>query len=202
MPIKYDRIAAHYDKRWRLYIDATLDAVLDVVDFQGNETVLDVPCGTGELAQRLLAEWPDLRITGTDISKEMLAQAIKKDVANRVRWIEADVTGISTLDQSFDYAICTNSFHYFQSPNKALSAIRRVLRPGGKLILLDWCDDYWTCKVCSFWLRLTDKAFHRTYSLKACADLIEENGFEIDRSRRFRINFLWGLLLIECRRIE
>ncbi len=202
MPVKYDRLASHYDKRWRPYIDATLDAVFEVVDFQGNETVLDVPCGTGELAQRLLVEWPDLRIAGIDISKGMLARAKKKDVDNRVRWVEADVTEIPKIGQGFDCVICANSFHYFQTPSKALSAIHQALRPGGKFILLDWCDDYWTCKVCSLWLRLTDKALHRTYSLEACADLIEESGFQIDQSRRFRINFLWGLLLIECHRAD
>jgi len=199
---EYDRIAVNYDSRWRSYIEATLNAVLKAVRFQGDEVVLDVPCGTGELEQRLLAEWPDLRITGADISKGMLAQAMEKDESSRVRWVEADVTKLPMQDQIFDCVICANSFHYFRTPNEALSEIRRVLRPGGRFILLDWCDDYWACKLCSFWLRLSDKAFHRTYSLKACLELAKENGFEIERSRRFRINFPWGLLLVDSRRIE
>ncbi len=200
MRSKYDNLASHYDKRWRPYIEASLNEVLETMDLQGDEAVLDVPCGTGELEQRLLAEWPDLSITGVDISREMLAQAMIKEGASRVCWIEADVTEIPMPDQSVDRVICANSFHYFRTPNDALSEMRRVLRPDGRLVLLDWCDDYWACKACSLWLRLTDVAFHRTYPLKACVELVEENGFEIDRSRRFRINFPWGLLLLECHR--
>ncbi len=199
---EYDRLAAHYDRRWQPYIEATLNAVLEAVEFQGDEAVLDVPCGTGELLQRLIAKWPDLCITGVDLSTGMLAQAKAKDEANRVRWFEADVTELPLPDQSFDCVICANSFHYFRAPNEALAEMRRVLRPGGRLILVDWCDDYWACKVCSLWLRWTDRAFYRTYSLKACVSLAEDASFQIEQGRRFRINWLWGLLLLDCRRME
>ncbi len=199
---EYDRLAARYDRRWQPYIEATLNAVLEAVEFQGDEAVLDVPCGTGELERRLIEKWPDLCITGVDLSTGMLAQAKAKDEANRVRWVEADVAELPLPDQSFDCVICANSFHYFRAPNEALAAMRRVLRPGGRLILVDWCDDYWTCKVCSLWLRWTDKAFYRTYSLKACVSLAEEASFQIEQGRRFRINWLWGLMLLDCRRME
>ena len=199
---EYDRLAASYDRRWQPYIEATLNAVLEAVEFQGDEAVLDVPCGTGELLQRLIAKWPDLCITGVDLSTGMLAQAKAKDQANRVRWVEADVAELPLPDQSFDCVICANSFHYFRTPNGALAEMRRVLRPGGRLILVDWCDDYWTCKVCSLWLRWTDRAFYRTYSLKACVSLAEDASFQIEQGRRFRINWLWGLLLLDCRRME
>ncbi len=52
---EYDRIAPHYDHRWRPYIDATLLTVLEAVQLSGREKVLDVPCGTGELDQRLIS---------------------------------------------------------------------------------------------------------------------------------------------------
>ncbi len=199
---EYDRLAARYDRRWQPYIEATLNAVLEAVEFQGDEAVLDVPCGTGELKRRLIEKWPDLCITGVDLSTGMLAQAKAKDEVNRVRWVEADVAELPLPDQSFDCVICANSFHYFRAPNEALAAMRRVLRPGGRLILVDWCDDYWACKVYSLWMRWTDKAFYRTYSLKACVSLAEEASFQIEQGRLFRINWLWGLILFDCRRME
>lgn len=50
---EYDRIALDYDRRWRPYIDATMQAIVDALELDGNEKLLDVPCGTGELEQRL-----------------------------------------------------------------------------------------------------------------------------------------------------
>jgi ubiquinone/menaquinone biosynthesis C-methylase UbiE len=197
---EFDRIAAEYDRRWRPYIDATMKAVLEAVQFEGHETVLDVPCGTGELERRLLSEWPDLQITGADLSPGMLRQAGEKDVENRVKWIEADVVSLPLPDAAFDYVVCANSFHYFRRPKDSLAELRRVLRPGGTFILVDWCDDYLTCKLCSLWLRWTAAAFYRTHSLRGCRSLLEREGFQIVDAERFRISWLWGLMRFVCRR--
>lgn len=197
---EYDRIAAAYDRRWRPYIDATLKTVLEAVQFEGHETILDVPCGTGELERRLLAKSPQLQITGADLSPGMLQQAGKKDSQQRVKWIEADVVSLPLPDDEFDYIICANSFHYFRRPEKSLEELRRVLHPEGTFILVDWCDDYLSCKVCSLWLRWTDAAFYRTHSLRDCRSLLEREGFQIVAADRFRINWIWGLMRIVCRR--
>jgi ubiquinone/menaquinone biosynthesis C-methylase UbiE len=96
--------------------------------------------------------------------------------------------------RSFDRVFCANSFHYFREPRVALSEMRRVLRPGGLLVLVDWCDDYLTCKACSWWLRWTDPAFHRTYTLRGCQALLEGEGIQVVQRRRFRVGWLWGLM--------
>ena len=78
--------------------------------------------------------------------------------------------------------------------------MRRVLRPGGQLVLIDWCDDYLSCKVCSLWLRLADAAFYRTYTLRRCDALLREARLEIVSAERFRINWLWGMMRLIGRR--
>lgn len=199
---QYDQLAGDYDRRWRPYIDATLSAVQEAVRLDGDETVLDVPCGTGELERRLLARWPALRMTGADVSPGMLEQARNKDTAKRVQWVEADVSRLPMADVEFDWVVCANSFHYFPRPNESLRELRRVLRPGGTLVLVDWCDDYLTCKLCSLWLRWTDSAFFRTYSLDACRLMLEHNGLQVLDQARFRTSWLWGLMRFVCRRAE
>ena len=197
---EYDRIAAEYDRRWRPYIDETLKIVLEAAQFDGREKILDVPCGTGELERRLLEKYPQLNITGADRSPGMLQQAGKKDSQQRVRWIEADVVSLPFPDDEFDHVICANSFHYFRMPEKSLAELRRVLHPAGSFILVDWCDDYLSCKVCSLWLRWTNAAFYRTHSLRDCRSLLERQGFQIVAADRFRINWIWGLMRFVCRR--
>lgn len=171
---------------------------MDAIRFQGDETVLDVACGTGELERRLLDRWPGLRILGADLSFGMLDQAVSKEHRHRVGWLQAESIRLPFPEESFDCCICANSFHYFRSPHACLAEIRRVLRPAGTLILVDWCDDYLSCKLCSFWLRFTQRAFYRMYSRQSCHRLIERAGFRVQRFERFRINWLWGLMRFVC----
>jgi hypothetical protein len=67
------------------------------------------------------------------------------------------------------------------------------------LVLLDWCDDYWMCKLCSLWLRLTDRAFYRMYTTRACRNMLLEAGFDVVGAERFRAGWPWGLMLFVCR---
>jgi ubiquinone/menaquinone biosynthesis C-methylase UbiE len=198
---EYDRLAATYDRRWRSYVDVTLHAVLNGVGFSGHERILDLACGTGELECLLLARWPDLRVVGTDLSLEMLRQAADKSENHRVSWVQAEATCLPFPDSAFDCAACANSFHYFRSPMRALQEVRRVLRPEGNFVLVDWCDDYLSCKLCGVWLRLTDPAFCRTYTVRACRSLLEQAGFEVDVAEHFRVGWVWGMMRFVSRRM-
>jgi ubiquinone/menaquinone biosynthesis C-methylase UbiE len=199
---EYDHLAATYDRRWRHYVATTLRAVIDRVPFQGQERLLDIACGTGELEQLLLSRWPLLRLVGADLSEGMLRQATAKDQGKKVAWIQTDAAHLPFADHSFDYAVCANSFHYFRSPMRALHEIHRVIRPHGFLILDDWCDDYLTCKLCNLWLRLTGRPLEKTYSSKACQSLLQGSGFDVIHGDRFRVEVIWGMMHFICRRRE
>ena len=196
----YDRLATDYDQRWRRYIDATLEAVVEVAPLASAHRVLDVACGTGELERQLLRRRPGLHVTGIDMSSGMLGQARRKHAARQIDWLRGDVRHLPLADASFDVCICANSFHYFREPKARLGELRRVLRPSGSLVLVDWCDDYVMCKLCSVWLRVVNPAFYGTYSLRQCSKLIEQAGFRTTIAERFRINWLWGLMRIVAER--
>lgn len=171
---------------------------MSAISLEGTELILDVPCGTGELERRLLARWPGLHITGVDLSPNMLAQAAAKHIAGDVTWIESEASRLPLPDGRFQVVICANSFHYFPDPLASLKEFRRCLAPGGKLILLDWCDDYWTCKLCGLWLHLTDSAYVRTYTSQACRHVLEEAGFRVTHAERFKVTWLWGMMMFVC----
>ena len=197
----YDRLSTSYDKRWHDYVGPTLHAILDSVVFQGRERVLDVACGTGELERLFLRRWPELELVGADVSQGMLCQASHKEGNKRVAWVQAEASLLPFADQSFDHVVCANSFHYFPSPIQALNEVHRVLRPGGSFVLLDWCDDYLSCKLCSVWLWLTDPAFCRTYTSNACQAMLAKAGFEVERKDCFRVGRIWGMMRFVCRKL-
>ena len=192
----YEQLAPEYDRRWADYIDATMRLVLERLHLAGHERVLDLACGTGELERRLLKRWPQLRIVGADLSFNMLVSALRK--LGAADFIQAEAARLPVGSGMFDIVVCANAFHYFRDPAASLGEMHRVLRPGGALVLVDWCDDYLSCKVCSVWLRWTDPAFFRTYTLADCRQQLEQAGFTVETATRQRVGWIWGMMRISA----
>ncbi len=98
--------------------------------------VLEIAIGTGLNLQY----YPDqVRITGIDLTPEMLTIARERvqDLGREVDLREGDAHHLEFAEASFDSVVCTYSLCNIPDPQRAISEIRRVLRPGGKLILVD-----------------------------------------------------------------
>ncbi len=94
-------------------------------------TVLDLGCGTGELARHLAAS--GLLVAGCDIAPQMLALASAADQGDRVGWVRLD-PGWRTLPlrpASVDAVIAASVLEYVAHPRVVLQECARVLRPGG-----------------------------------------------------------------------
>ncbi len=190
---KYAKLARRYDQRWSFYVGETLRETLRRLELEPGERLLDVGCGTGALLDALSAAVPDASLAGADPSSEMLQMARKRlrTAAHLQRGAAED---LPFADVAFDVVVSTNAFHYFRDPSRALAEMGRVLRPNGRLVLTDWCNDYLACRLCDLGLRLFSRAHARTYGEKQCRQLLEEAGFAIGRIDRYKINWLWGLM--------
>lgn len=189
----YDELAYDYDRRWRKYVDASLEWGMAGVAFAGGERVLNVACGTGALEARLLAQRPELSLHGVDASAPMVYEARRK-LGAVVGWVAADAHALPYPDATFEHVFCFNSMHYFADAARCLAESARVLVPGGAFWLLDWCDDYWACKLCSLWLQIFEPAFKKTYGLHQARELMTDAGFKVTLAERSRISPLWGLM--------
>lgn len=190
---EYSRLAPVYDTKWSFYVEVTTRETLARLGLRPAEQLLDVGCGTGALLERLARSHPAALLSGVDAVPEMLAVARRKlpsGVTLREGWAERLPFG----GGQFDVVVSCNAFHYFRQPAAALLEMGRVLRPEGRLVLTDWCDDYLACRVCDLVLRLFSPAHFKVYRERECLRLLLAAGYGGARIDRYKISWLWGLM--------
>lgn len=190
---EYARLASHYDTRWSFYINATTRETIARLSLRPTDFLLDVGCGTGALLRRLAPFYPKAQLFGVDLVPEMLAIARQRLPAT-IELREGSAERLPFSDEHFDVVVSCNMFHYVRHPIPALREMGRVLRPGGQLVLTDWCDDYFACRICDLYLRIFNRAHFKTYGERECMRLLEEAGYPEVRVKRYKINWLWGLM--------
>ena len=133
----FDRIAPVYDAMNRV-MTAGLDqrwrraTVREAV--RPGDRVLDACCGTGDLAVAARKAGAG-EVVGVDFSERMLERARRK--APEVEWIQADVLRLPFEDASFDSAVVGFGVRNVEDLEAGLKELRRVLRPGGRLGILE-----------------------------------------------------------------
>lgn len=190
---RYDRLAGVYDRRWAGYVEASVRETLRRVDVRDGDAVLDVGCGTGALLAALAERIHASRLVGVDLSPAMLARAREK-LGRRAALVAAEAGRLPLADGRFDLVVSSSALHYWPDPVTGLAEMTRVLRPGGRVAITDWCDDYLACRIADFLLRVLEPAHHRVYGRKACGRMLREAGFDGIRVARYKIDRLWGLM--------
>ena len=127
------------DKVWRRRVAQAFRAILD----DANARVLDLCCGTGDLAFAFRREAPNgAQIIGSDFAPQMLARARAKAVAFGVgvEFIEADALQLPFADAGFDLVSSAFGFRNLANYERGLSEILRVLKPGGAAAILEFAE--------------------------------------------------------------
>ena len=131
----YDRmnhlLSLGMDRRWRRIAAA---------EAKGSPArVLDIACGTGDFAFELARRFTDAGVHGVDFAPAMLDLARRKNSSPRVTFAEGDALNLSDVrDGTFQLCTCAFGFRNFADRRKALQEVRRVLAPGGELIVLEF----------------------------------------------------------------
>ena len=142
----FDRIARHYD-----FLNHALSLGIDrvwrrkaVAELSGytNGRFLDVATGTGDVALLLLRKYPSATVIGVDIAEKMLEIARKKSgrkgLDQRITFENGDSENLRYPDNSFDAVTVAFGVRNFEDLQKGLSEMYRVVRPGGKAVILEF----------------------------------------------------------------
>jgi ubiquinone/menaquinone biosynthesis C-methylase UbiE len=110
-----------------------------------DQRILDVGCGTGKWAEMVLQVMPETEVWGLDLSPEMLqkAQARAARFDGRLHLVQGDSQSLPYESGTFDLVTCSHSFHHYPDQLAVVEEMRRVVRPGGRVMIVDGCRDTW-----------------------------------------------------------
>lgn len=198
---RYGALAGVYDRRWRRYTQRTAAEAVEALRMPEAGCGLDVGCGTGEFMRRVKGRWPAASWVGVDLVPAMLAVAQRKCAGLRqARFLAAGAEWLPFASGAFDAVVSLNMLHHVETPEQFLAECQRILRPGGQLVVVDWCRDFWHCRLAHGWYRLTDRTYVRMYRLGEVASLLAQAGFAADGARRFVAFPAYGMMRICARR--
>jgi demethylmenaquinone methyltransferase / 2-methoxy-6-polyprenyl-1,4-benzoquinol methylase len=146
----FDRVAPRYDlantvfslgqdRTWR-------QAAARATRLAGGEVAVDVACGTGALTRELEAVAPGALVLGLDFSQEMLkrarptgaAESAPPDPPQPSRYVAGDALQLPLRDASVDVVTIAFGLRNLPEPGRGLLEFRRVLRPGGRLVVCEF----------------------------------------------------------------
>lgn len=131
------------------------------------EKLLDLATGTADFALAAARRFPLVEVTGVDLTPAMLDVGCRKiakaGLSERIQLLEGNALGLNLADNLFDTVLCAFGFRNFPDPEQALKEVARVLKPGGRLVVLELFRSTspilgW---VTSWWLRLLAPLFAR-----------------------------------------
>jgi ubiquinone/menaquinone biosynthesis C-methylase UbiE len=199
--------AYRYNTRWLKFNTRTLSETLAMIDFTAlrnvqerhgrSPRVLDVACGTGLLLKQLLTQVPDIEAYGLDASADMLAQARFALKGQPHVYLERIKIGydmpLNLPYEHFDLITCTNALHDMPAVVALLAGLRKLLVPGGQLVVGDFAPHrpriFWT--VFEWFLQQIEGNKVHAYTLQEAILLCEQAGLHVDREKVFTIDWLW-----------
>jgi ubiquinone/menaquinone biosynthesis C-methylase UbiE len=148
---EFTRWSRSYDRsilQWLLFAPSHRVLIRRISEAAGDRPIkmLDVGCGTGLFASRVRARLPHVEVCGIDLVCDMLIEGQPRWRLHRghVFPVQGDSERLPFASGSFDMVTCANSFHHYPRQDRAVAEMRRVLRPGGRLLIIDgYRDGVW-----------------------------------------------------------
>jgi trans-aconitate 2-methyltransferase len=106
--------------------------VLERLELRGDEVVVDAGCGSGRVTEQLIERLPDGRVIAVDGSEAMIEKA-KERLGDRAHYLVSDLVELA-LPEPVDLVFSTATFHWIPDHDRLFRQMRRLLRPGGRLV--------------------------------------------------------------------
>lgn len=195
----YNKRASKYEEKWARYLFHTHESFLKFFECEGKDRILDISAGTGLLAKYLLDRgYAFSEMVLNDVSEEMLRIARHRFEGNpSISFSEESSEELRFEDQSFDRVISINSFHHYNNQEKVISEIRRVLKPGGKVYILDW-NRKGIFNLVNYGIDLFSDETIQTLNIDEIGKMLEGSSFRIEEQKEWRYSY-WNFYVVTAR---
>jgi ubiquinone/menaquinone biosynthesis C-methylase UbiE len=182
----WDAFAPRYDRTMRLFDRLQFGGGRQWVCSRARGDVLEVAVGTG----LNLPFYPGgIRLAGVDLSPAMLSVARQRadELGREIDLREGDAQALPFADASFDTVVCTLSLCAIPDDRAAIGEMWRVLRPGGRLLLLDHVGSHrWPVRAGQRLLEMVTVRTAGEYQTRRQLPLVEALGFAIEETQRLK----------------
>jgi ubiquinone/menaquinone biosynthesis C-methylase UbiE len=186
----WDRSAPHYDRAIAVFERLLFGGGRQWVCAQAHGDVLEIAVGTG----RNLPYYPkNIRLTGIELSAPMLQRARRRaadlGIASDLR--QGDAQTLAFGDESFDTVVCTLALCSIPDDSRAVAEAFRVLRPGGRLILLEHVrSPIAPIRFIESMLDPLAVRFEGDHLVREPLEDLREAGFEVERLERHKLGIV------------
>ena len=178
----YDDHAKKFDRSFDGFLSGFFKRyILKNLDLPTNAKVLDVGSATGRLLTMLASKQP-FEGVGLDISSQMTELAQKQHP--EFSFVTGSAMQLPFEDQSFDVLICSASFHHFPSPETFLKEAKRVLKPGGKLVIAEIQIPIFHGLYNGYIRRFSTEGDVKVYTFDELMTLLEAAGFVLIKGQK------------------
>lgn len=165
-------------------------AVIQNLLKEGSGTLLDIGCADGTTTHNISLASPKLKVTGVDLYKETIDFAKKK--YPDINFIFADAQKMPLKSGSFNYVCAIEILEHLENPDTALEEIKRVLGPGGTLIVGQDTDSLLFKFIWWFWGRYKGSVWKNSHinceRPEKLLKRIKKHGFKIKNTRFHNLN--------------
>ncbi len=206
-----EKVADRYD-RWSRFYDMVDNfpvvsrpqrdwkrTAVDALDMKGDELILDVGTGSGQILPWIASRLDDGKVIGTDISGKMVDYANdvlrKEGLQDRGKAVYDDIEQSRFPDEYFDKIVSTFTFTTVPEPEKAAAECARILKPDGKMIVLDtgrperrWASMFF------YPMMLSAKLFGRTHMDRDIIETMSDH-FRVQILDRYMLDMVY---IAEC----